>query len=395
MFRSVFSKIIIFFIIVILAVGALAVTRTPAEATPGSVGDFGNAAAMPVSLDWPADGQAAIGASGYGLLAVHGDQTPVSIASVSKIITALAVLQKKPLSVGDQGPMITITQEDFDSYNNYYLEGGSVARVAVGEQISEYQALQGALLPSANNLADTLARWAFGSIDAYSAYADKMVGSMGLSHTTVGSASGFDDKTLSTAADLTHIGQAALDNPVLAQIVKEETATIPAAGTVRNVNWLLGANGVIGIKTGNTDQAGGCFLFAAQHKIAGQSVTMVGAVLAAPTLNASIADSRVLLASIDKNFRMVQVAKRGEGILTYRTPWNETAEAIADKDVSLLAWNGDALKLKKDLHAVGVPSAKGTYVGSTTIYSEDKSVTVPLVLTSPIHGPSLTWRLKN
>ena len=38
-----------------------------------------------------------------------------------------------------------------------------MASVAAGEQISQYQALQAMLIPSANNVADSLARWAFGS----------------------------------------------------------------------------------------------------------------------------------------------------------------------------------------------------------------------------------------
>jgi D-alanyl-D-alanine carboxypeptidase (penicillin-binding protein 5/6) len=45
--------------------------------------------------------------------------------------------------------------------------------VQLGEELSEYQALQALLLPSANNIAETLARWAFGSIDAYNAYANQ------------------------------------------------------------------------------------------------------------------------------------------------------------------------------------------------------------------------------
>lgn len=394
MFKSVFSKIIILFILVTLVAGFVTASRAPAAATPAQPRDV-SIGTLPLKLAWPATGQAAIGASGYGLLATHGNQAPVSIASVSKIITALAVLKDKPLAVGEQGPTITISQTDFDSYNNYYLHGGSVAQVAVGEQISEYQALEAMLLPSANNMADTLARWSFGSLDAYTAYADKMVESMGLGQTTVGGASGFNDRTLSTAADLVRVGQAAMDNPVIAKIVGEEQARIPVAGMIRNVNWLLGEDGVIGIKTGNTDNAGGCYLFASQRNINGQKVTVIGAILAAPTLNASMVETRNLLATVDANFRVVHVIKKGDVLASYHTPWGASAEAVAGENASLLVWNGSPLKAKNDFHSLGVPAAKGSGVGTVTISSNDKSMSIPAVLAAPINGPSLSWRLRH
>src|SRR4051812_14132983 len=74
-----------------------------------------------VSLPWPSAGQAALGAKGYGLLASQGPQTPVPIASVAKVITALAVLQKKPISAGGHGPSVTLTQADVELFNKYYL----------------------------------------------------------------------------------------------------------------------------------------------------------------------------------------------------------------------------------------------------------------------------------
>lgn len=394
MLKSVFSKIILLFIIVILIVGLLASTRAPAAATPQQLRNE-HVSAEPLNLTWPTSGQAAIGASGYGLLATHGTQKPVPIASVSKIITALAILKDKPLAPGQQGPIITISQADFDSYNDYYLHGGSVARVAVGEKISEYQALEAMLLPSANNMADTLARWAFGSLDAYPAYANRMIETMDLGNTVVGGASGFDNKTTSTAADLVRIGQAAMDNPVIAKIVGEDQARVPVAGVVRNVNWLLGEDGVIGIKTGNTDAAGGCYLFASQRDVAGQKVVVIGAILAAPTLNASMVGAHNLLNSVDANFRLVQVAKKGDELVEYHTPWGATAQAVAGGNASLLAWKGTSLELQKSLHSVNVPAAKGTSVGSVQVSSNDKSVIIPAVLSSPINGPSLSWRLEH
>jgi len=131
-----------------------------------------NDAAQNVKLEWPNQGSAAIGAQGFGLLSSHGSQQPKPTASIAKLITVLSVLDKKPLHKGEQGPTITLTGKDVELFNHYFAIGGSYVKVEAGEKISQYQALEAVLLPSANNMADTLAVWAFGSMDTYHAYAN-------------------------------------------------------------------------------------------------------------------------------------------------------------------------------------------------------------------------------
>src|SRR6478672_121140 len=99
--------------------------------------------ASTTDLPWPSDAVAAIGASGYGILATSKKgETVVPTASIAKMITAVSVLKKKPLALGEQGPSLTLTDEDVKSYNDYYAVGGSLVKVAAGEKITEYQALE-------------------------------------------------------------------------------------------------------------------------------------------------------------------------------------------------------------------------------------------------------------
>jgi D-alanyl-D-alanine carboxypeptidase (penicillin-binding protein 5/6) len=58
--------------------------------------------------------------------------------------------------------------------------------------------------------------------------------------------------------------------------------TLPVAGTVRNTDGLLGHNGFVGVKTGSTDAAGGCFAFRAIRRIGGKHTTITGVVLGQP-----------------------------------------------------------------------------------------------------------------
>lgn len=125
-------------------------------------------------LKWPNYGQAAIGTPDYGVLAQNGKMTPKPIASIAKVVTALAILKAFPLSAGENGPTITISHDDVLDYQSAYSQGQSVIPVVAGEKLTEYQALEAMLLPSANNIAELLANWAFGSTTAYLDYANNL-----------------------------------------------------------------------------------------------------------------------------------------------------------------------------------------------------------------------------
>lgn len=345
------------------------------------------------TLPWPAYGQAAIGAQGFGVLATHGTQKSAPIASVAKTMTAYCVLKEKPLAAGQQGPMLTITDQDVATYNDYVAKGGSVAQVAAGEQISEYQALQAMLLPSANNFADLLADWAFGSMENYIAYANQQAKDLGMSDTHIADASGFSSQTTASAQDLVRLGQAAIQNPVIAAVVSQPQATIPVAGSVHNVNWLLGTDGVNGIKTGDTDQAGGCFLFSAPRTVGSQTVTIVGAIMSAPRLDAAISDSKPLLAAASQNFKVQTVVKTGQSVGYYQLPWGGQVPAVAKQDLSLLIWADQKMQVSAKLNPIHAPELTGATVGSVTASANGKSTATQAILIQKIPTPNWKWRI--
>ena len=345
------------------------------------------------SLPWPAATQSALGAQGFGLLAANGAGTSAPMASLAKIITALAVLKQKPLALNQPGPTITLSSTDVDYYRAYLAAGGSVVAVTAGEQISQYQALQAMLLPSANNLAESLAVWAFGSMDNYLAYVNQYIKTLGLSNTHMADASGFDPGSISTAQDLVKLGLVALDNPVLSQIVSQDQANVPIAGTVHSTNWLLGTDGIIGIKTGNTDQAGGCFLFASNRTVSGRQVTLVGAVLGAPNLNNAIADGRTLADASDSEFELDNSVKAGQVVGSYTVPWGGKVSVAAKKDLAILAWKGQKISLKENLDKLSAPVSTSKQVGSIVATIDGQSVSTQVVLDKAITKPSLSWRL--
>lgn len=282
------------------AYGKLPQSTTATLSTPAQTVYAAPAAKQPVRLNtpmpWPGYGHAAYGVEHEGVVATS-DQTaqPVPIASLAKVITAQAVLKQKPLAPGEQGPMITLTEEDVASFEEYVRKSGVVVPVEVGEQISQYQAMQAMLMTSANNMSDMLARWAFGSVENYTVFANKMVKDMGLQHTVISDASGFSPATTSTAEDMTQLGISYMKHPVLREIALRNEAQIPVAGTIRNYNSTINQDGIVGIKIGNTDEARRCFMAADIRNHNGSEQLSVAVVLGAEDLPTAMRDTRTVL----------------------------------------------------------------------------------------------------
>src|ERR671935_97813 len=219
---------------------------------------------------WPAHGQVAFVQTGQSQIHAGPNQHPAAIASLAKVMTAYLVLRDHPLRPGQGGPAITLTDADVADTDRRRRQEESVVSVAAGEQLTELQALQALLLPSANNIAAVLARWDAGSAGRFVARMNATARSLGMTHTRYTDPSGYDDATVSTAADQVRIVDRAMRLPVFASIVATPSATLPVAGTVHNTNTLLGHNGFVGVKTGSGAAAGGRFAFRALRWVGGQ-----------------------------------------------------------------------------------------------------------------------------
>ncbi|HET8893575.1 MAG TPA: hypothetical protein VFM96_05720 [Gaiellaceae bacterium] len=251
-------------------------------------------------MAWPAYGQAAV-QIGQGPVQAGPNQHAAPIASVAKVMTAYVVLRDHPLQVGEGGPTITLTDADVADTDRRSRQRESLVPIVAGEQLSELQALQALLLPSANNIAVALARWDSGSVDRFVTRMNATARSLGMSRTRYTDPSGYDDARVSTAADQLRIVDRAMRVPVFASIVATASATLPVAGTVRNTNTLLGRDGFIGVKTGSDRAAGGCFAFRSIRFVQGKRTTITGVVLGQPgydLIDAGLAAADAMVARI-------------------------------------------------------------------------------------------------
>ncbi len=345
-------------------------------------------------ITWPSGSQSAVSIVGSKILETHGKQQSVPIASAAKVITALVVLDKKPLKLGESGPTLTLTDKDVVLYNAYLAVQGSIVPVLAGETITESQMIEALMLPSANNLADSLAIWVYGSLPAYSAAANKYVAHLGLRDTHIGSdASGFSPTTTSTAHDLVILGSHAMQIPALRAIAAESsTSGIPLAGHVDNVNSLLGTHNIIGLKTGNTEQAGGVYLSASTSNLADKPVTIVTAVVGAPTLYAALQTSLPLIDSAQANFTPARVIAQSAVVGEYDLPWGGVVTATASNDLTSHVWAGSRATAVVSLKPIDIHAPAGQIVGSATDSAGNHT---DIILQHSPTPPSIWWRLQH
>jgi serine-type D-Ala-D-Ala carboxypeptidase (penicillin-binding protein 5/6) len=248
------------------------------SASPSSTAAPASVEALPDSV-WPAHGQAAFVRGGQSQVQAGPNQHAAAIASVAKVMTAYVVLRDHPLEPGEDGPTITLTDADVADTDRRRRQQESVVSIAAGERLTELQALEALLIPSANNIAAVLARWDAGAELRFVVRMNATARSLGMTRTRYTDPSGYDDGTVSTAADQVRIVERAMRLPVFASIVATPRVTLPVAGTVDNTNALLGHDGFVGVKTGSDNAAGGCFAFRAVRWIDGTRTIITGVVL--------------------------------------------------------------------------------------------------------------------
>jgi D-alanyl-D-alanine carboxypeptidase (penicillin-binding protein 5/6) len=196
--------------------------------------------------------------SGRVVLEHNADQRR-GIASTTKIMTALVVLQNAELSDVIEVSGMAVGVE------------GSSIYLREGERLTVEELLYAMLLNSANDAATALAIGCFGSIEACAAEMNRYAAKLGMTNSHFENPHGLDSEGhYSTARDMATLGRVALDNPQFAKIVSTYKKNIPLCSN-EGVRVLINHNRLlkmmdcaIGIKTGFTKKSGRCLVSAAE-----------------------------------------------------------------------------------------------------------------------------------
>ncbi|MGA8296023.1 MAG: hypothetical protein WB770_03160 [Acidimicrobiales bacterium] len=231
---------------------------------------------------WPAHGEAAVAVRGIGVIAKSPLERPVPIASLTKMMTALVILKDHPLGPLARGPLLTVSPTDVTDYANDLALGDSTLKIALGEHLDEHQLLEALLLPSGDNIADLLARWDAGNLAAFVVRMNAEVRALGLTRTHYTDASGVSPGSVSTAADQSVVESALMSYPAAREVVRMRQARLPIAGQIPNYNPAIGIDGIVGVKSGWTTEAGACLATAAYRDVDGHGVLVESVSLGQP-----------------------------------------------------------------------------------------------------------------
>jgi len=214
------------------------------------------------------------------VLWARGETAVRPIASITKVMTALVILQ-----AGGLNQKITVPKS-VTAYVAKY--GANAAGLIPGQVFTVDELMHAMLIVSAADAAYTLANAYGPGLPAFIAKMNAEAAKLGLAHTHFTSPDGLpypsETSTFSTPAELIRLGEIAMGYQEFRSIVALHIYNIPkgdghTAYSFTSSNELIGKYpGVVGIKTGFTNAAGHTLLFEAGRN----GRTLIGDVLGSP-----------------------------------------------------------------------------------------------------------------
>ena len=224
------------------------------------------------------------------------------MASTTKIMTAIILVE----NVSDLSKEIEVVKEAA-------MVGGSSLELKTGDKITYEGLLYGLLLCSGNDAAAQIAISMAGSIEEFADLMNAKAYSLGLKDTHFITPHGLDEEGhYTTAYELAVIADYALNMQKIAEVVSTKNYTIAVNGYPRaltNTNELLGyLEGVNGVKTGFTHNAGRCLVTSAIR----DNFNIITVVLGADTKKIRTRDSINLIEYVYKNYKLINLEDRVE-----------------------------------------------------------------------------------
>lgn len=219
-----------------------------------------------------------------------------AMASTTKIMTAIVTLENCDLT-----QTVTISKKSAGT-------GGSRLGLKVDDKITMNDLLYGLMLKSGNDAAVAIAETVGGSVEGFAELMNEKAKELKLENTHYVTPHGLDDpEHYTTAVELAKLADYALQNETFAKIVNTKNYTVTINGypkSISNTNELLGyLEGVNGVKTGFTNNAGRCLVTSVNRN----GFEIITVILQADTKKFRTADSIKLIEYIYKNYEPVNI----------------------------------------------------------------------------------------
>ena len=271
---------------------------------------------------FPTEGSSAVAIPRVGVERLSSNQVPAPMASLTKLMTATLILRDLPLSQGQRGPCLIVSNQDVANFNTEEAANQSVVKVAAGYELCEIDLLNGLFVHSANNYAELLVRLDQRTPEAFVAAMNLRARQLHMFATHYVDVSGIDIHDVSTAADLMHVVIPLMRSSLVRSIVRQTSVVLPVAGVVTTYTPLLGHLGVIGVKSGRTDEAGGCDVMALRIWRHGVGFDVYAIVLGQRGTNLLRAAGRAAYALAHSAAQSVVINRWREGQLVGTFGWN-------------------------------------------------------------------------
>jgi D-alanyl-D-alanine carboxypeptidase (penicillin-binding protein 5/6) len=323
------------------------------------------------------------GVTGEVLAASHPRQR-LPIASITKLMTVLVALDHLDLD-----DVVTVPRAATGI-------GEATIHLRAGERITVRELVQGALIPSANDAATTLAYAAAdGSLGRFVSWMNERAAELGLADTHFVNPHGLDvPGHASSARDVVLLLRAALANPTIRRYGSMQRVAIPDRGTFVTTDDLLTSYGpIVAGKSGHTSGAG--WSEVAEARAGG--VTVVGAVLGDPSRETRNADLRSLLAWGLAQYRHIRVIERGHVYALSRVPYGRpSVQLVAARGRIRLQRVGVPLVEQVIAPAeVRLPVRRGQVLGGVRVYERGKLVaSSPLLASRSAVRPGVVGRAR-
>ncbi|WP_373560556.1 D-alanyl-D-alanine carboxypeptidase family protein [Streptomyces sp. 1331.2] len=352
-----------------------------------------------LDLAWPAKGQSAAEVVGIGSLGSSGQEAPASIASVTKVMNAYLILQKFPLKKGESGPKITVDKQAAQESGN--LDESRVT-LTEGQVITEYQALELLMLPSANNVARLLARFHSGSEDAFVKQMNDTAAKFGMTNTIYADPAGYNADTKSTAKDQLKLAEQVMQDEIFRQIVSTPETNFNNVKISNTNNLINPKTGVIGVKTGSSTPAGGCLMWAAYKEIDGVRRLILGVTLGQPAASPNKGDD-ILATVLRVSGKQIQAAqsgvtgqtvvKKGDVVGSVDDGLGAKVPLVATKDLVVAGFPGISGTITLDAAKIGHDEPAGKEVGVLRVGTGENTSEVKVALQSDLKPASIQSRL--
>ena len=203
--------------------------------------------------------------TGKKMIYAKAENESVAIASLTKLMTALVIMQNHSpdeiVTIPDDIPELSADDQKIG--------------VKAGEKFKLSDLMGALLIHSANDVANALAIWDSGSISSFSTKMNSYASQWGLKNSNFSNPSGLDeDNHQSSASDLLVLATILVQNKNFTDIVNTQSKVIKNTDEknylLTTTNKLLNLPYVYGIKTGFTENAGQSLILLAEkdgHKI--------------------------------------------------------------------------------------------------------------------------------